>query len=109
MDKFNSPAMLALSTPDRFTLAQEYYLLRVLPTLDDQQADRLGELLDQALDDRWLDFWITEIEHSLAHRLALLTADRRQNYEDQRSLLREHLGSDEICQFHSLLFMRHRS
>jgi hypothetical protein len=98
MCKFDAQAVLALADPDILNLAQEYYRLRVLPTLGEQQADCLGEIVAQAARDRRLDFWLTEIEHSLGHRLELLTAARRHVYEDQRSLLREHLGSQAIGQ-----------
>ncbi len=99
MCKFDTQDVLAFSTPEVLKLAQEYYRLRVLPSLPEQQADRVGKILEQAMYDRGLDFWLTEIEHSLGHRLDLLTTERRQDYEDQRSLLREHLGSPEISQF----------
>ena len=98
MCKFNVQEELVLAHPETLKFAQEYYRLRVLPTLSNPQADRLGEILAQAAHDRRLDFWLTEIEHSLGHRLELLTVARRQAYEDQRSLLREHLGSQAIGQ-----------
>jgi hypothetical protein len=96
MHEFDLQDALVRSTPDILKLAREYYQLRVLPDLSDPQADRLGEILNQAIADRLLDFWITEVEHSLGHNLALLTSDRRHDYEDQRARLREYLIQDEI-------------
>jgi hypothetical protein len=93
--------VLTLATAEMPDLAREYYQLRMLPTLNDGQIDRLGEILEQAMHDRQLDFWLTEFDHTLGHKLGLLTPERREVYENQRSLLREHMGTDAISRLHS--------
>ena len=79
------------------SLIREYYQLRVLPTLSNQQADRLGEILGAASDNGVLDLWITEVDHSLGHKLNLLDPACRRAYENQQALLREYLGITNLC------------
>ena len=85
--------LLSKSSPEIVELAVEYAELssRMNPSPDED--DRLGEILALATEDEVLSFWLTEIDHILAHHLGFLTDEARQSYEDQQALLREHRGS----------------
>lgn len=79
------------------SIIREYYQLRVLPNLSDEQLDRIGEILDLATDNEGIDAWITEIDHALGHRIGLLSQDCRRLYENQRAVLKEHLEVADLC------------
>jgi hypothetical protein len=83
--------LVGKSSPEVMQLALEYANLAALPIPLEQQADRLGEILEQAMDNRVLSFWITEIDHMLGHHLGLLDEDARESYRDQQVLLREYV------------------
>lgn len=70
----------------------EYGRLSTLSELSEREADRLAEILEQANHDRFLDFWIVEIDHIVGHYLGELEETERQSYKNQKALLREHCG-----------------
>lgn len=96
------PNILLNSTPELMNTIREYYRLRSLPNLSEQQADRVGEIMELATINRDVDLWITEIDHALGHRLGLLDESCRQSYQDQQALLREYPAMNDICdrQYH---------
>ena len=85
------------STPELMSTIREYYRLRSLPNLSEQQADRIGEILELATTNRDVDFWITEVDHALGHHLGLLDESCRQSYQNQQALLREYPTMNDIC------------
>ena len=91
------PKILLRSTPNLTNIVREYYQLRVLPNLSEQQADRIGEIMELATTDQVIDFWLTEVDHALGHALNLLDESCRYSYQDQQALLREYLGIDDLC------------
>ncbi len=80
------------STIKVIDLAGEYAKLASLLTLSEQQEIRLQEILALAVEDEVLNFWITEIDHIISHKLGVLNNDSIQDYQNQQALLREHLG-----------------
>lgn len=94
---FNRSDILLKSTPNLMKIIREYYQLRVLPNLSEQQAERIGKIMELATTDRVVDFWIIEVEHALGHALNLLDESCRYSYQDQQALLREYLGTGAIC------------
>jgi hypothetical protein len=93
----SNPGNIVQPSPDTMSLIREYYQLRFLSTLSNQQADRLGEILRAASSDGILDLWITEVDHALGHNLNLLNPACRRAYENQQALLREYLGITDLC------------
>lgn len=89
--------LIAKSTPNTMKVVREYYQLRVLPNLSDQQADRIGELLELTKTDQILNVWITEVDHAVGHERNLLDQACRSSYKDQQALLREYLGLVDLC------------
>lgn len=77
--------------------ALEYGKLLSLPNPSEEQADRLGAILEQAVDNSVLHFCLSEIDHFIAHYFGLLDEDDRESYKDQQALVKEYLGRT-ICQ-----------
>jgi hypothetical protein len=75
----------------------EYYKIASLDDLKENESKRINEILEQATRDNLLDFWISEIDHLLGHRLGLLDDMRRKSYADQKAMLREYLGINPSC------------
>jgi hypothetical protein len=88
--------LLTASSPEIMKLALEYSQLAALPSMSEQQANRLGELLAIASDSIILSFWISEIDHTIGHHLGLLDDASRHTYRSQQALLREHLGEEQL-------------
>ncbi|NER22915.1 MAG: peptidoglycan-binding protein [Symploca sp. SIO1C2] len=53
-------------------IVYEYCALALQPTLTQQQAERIEEILQKAQLDSWLDFLLDEADHILAHELGLI-------------------------------------
>lgn len=64
----------------------EYRQLALQPTMTEPEQDRMGEILAIAVDDSTLNFWITEIDHLIAHHLGLIDPDL---IEQQQAHLRQ--------------------
>ncbi|MBD1917275.1 MULTISPECIES: hypothetical protein [Cyanophyceae] len=71
-------------------MAIDYGLLISLPELTEEEGDRLQEILDLACEDGALSFWISELDHIVAHQTGLLSSDCRKDYENKKAWLREH-------------------
>lgn len=89
MDSNTSP--LTLSIPQE---AKEFATLFKLSKLTERQADRMSELLQRATLDKGLNFWIAYMTSKAGEELGLTSPDRLQDYEDQKSRLREYLSHD---------------
>lgn len=89
--------ILAKSTPTIMNIVREYYQLRVLSSLSNQQADRIGEILELTNTNQILNVWITEVDHAVGHERNLLDQACRASYKDQQALLREYLGLVDLC------------
>jgi Putative peptidoglycan binding domain len=69
----------------------EYCRLAAQKQLSEADADRLHEILVMAESDGWLDFWLNEADHFLAHELSLTSQISIHNFENQQARLREYL------------------
>jgi hypothetical protein len=94
IDEFSPMNEIPEST---FKIVHEYYELGLLYSLDETQSTRVDEILKQAIDNNLLNFYISEIDHLLGHRLGLLEDIKRESYADQRAMLREYLGINPAC------------
>jgi hypothetical protein len=83
-----------LTQPYHLNLIQEYCQLAIQPELSDADADRLGQLLNQAKSDGLLDFWIQEADHFLDHELGLCDDSKIYVYQNeiQKVTLQRHLA-----------------
>ena len=90
-----------LDCPD---LVREYCRLASKKHLSESDADRLSEILELAESDGWLDFWLNEADHFLAHELDLTNKESVYNFENQQAKLRGHLEDDSVEYSYSKLF-----
>jgi hypothetical protein len=91
MDRFP-----ARTVSEIVTTFLEYADLSARLSLNDCEAERLEEILIQAVDNPILDFLIIEVDDILLHRQGFLDELSIHRYLDQQALLREYLGT-EIC------------
>lgn len=77
---------LARECPD---ILQDYLHLAVQPCLNEVDADRLDEILDLAVSNRWLNFWISAVDHLLVHRLQLNESTLKETLTNQQAWLQE--------------------
>jgi hypothetical protein len=64
----------------------EYLALCMADILTEPQADRLGNILEEASSNPLLSFWIDEVDHVIAHRKDLIDAEY---VEKQQAALRK--------------------
>ncbi|PSB05223.1 hypothetical protein C7B76_31830 [filamentous cyanobacterium CCP2] len=83
-------SILEATTDQVRDMAIDYGLLISLPELTEEEGDRLQEILDFACEDGALSFWISELDHIVAHQTGLLSPDCRKDYENKKAWLREH-------------------
>jgi murein L,D-transpeptidase YcbB/YkuD len=108
MSKINDPLppvdTIFSIAPDYTNLVREYCQLAVRPTLCESEAERLEEILELAESESWLDFWLNEADHFLAHELDL--TDRESIYvcENQQAKLREYIQYESTHQTNLELF-----
>lgn len=88
--------LLTKSTDEIMKLSLEYSKLAAKEQLSEQEADRLGEILTDAVENEILSFWINEVDHSIGHHLGLLDILDRDSDDDQKALLREYLGNEIV-------------
>ena len=72
-------------------LALEYGKLTLHPNISEHEANRIEEIMALACDDPLLDFWLSEIDHCIGHRLGLLDGENLEIIRNQEALLREYL------------------
>lgn len=99
-NQFETTELIALnqdlvgqSTPEIMQRALEYATLAALVNPSKQQADHLGEILEESNNNPILNFWMIEVDHFLGHHLGLLDEDDRESYRDQQALLREYVST----------------
>jgi len=69
----------------------DYFDLAARPSLSDEDADQLDEILEQAESDEILSFLLSEIDYVLAKQLHLFDDEHTRKYADQQAWLREYL------------------
>jgi hypothetical protein len=96
----DTSACLTAASQQRKGKLVEYYRLSLCDELSDEDAERLEQIYEEAMSDSCLNFLIEEIDYSINLRLGLLSENNHQEYENQKSWLREHLQEvplDEIA------------
>lgn len=73
-------------------VVEEYEHLSALPTLSNDQADRLQAILELAVASEELNEILENLDYCIAHKQGLLNEDDRESYQDQQALLSEHAG-----------------
>jgi hypothetical protein len=94
---FNKPPLTNQSLRATSEIVYEYYNLALLSEVSEAESIRINEILDLATKDNLINFWLSEIDHLLGHRLGLLDDPNRKSYADQKAMLREYLGINYIC------------
>jgi murein L,D-transpeptidase YcbB/YkuD len=72
-------------------LLVDYFDLAARPSLSDEDADHLDEILEKAESDDILSFLLSEIDYVLAKQLHLFADQHTKKYADQQAWLREYL------------------
>jgi hypothetical protein len=86
-------------TPHRVRkLVKAYYDLSMRPSLSDKEGVQLEKIYSQASQIHLLDFWVTEIDHILGHRLGLLSEDNRVIFAKQQDLLSQKINQENPCE-----------
>ena len=80
------------TTEDVINLAVQYGRIGTLDTLSCEDIKLMEEILDRALNNEILSFWISEMDHILAHELDLFEEGWLDNHKDWTALLREYAG-----------------
>lgn len=78
-------------------IVREYCRLASQRSLSETAANRLTEILRIAESNGWIDFWLNEADHFLAHDLNLTSKESIHQFENQQAKLRENL-EDELSQ-----------
>lgn len=73
------------STDEILKTALEYGTLAAQTNLSEQDADRLEQILTDAVEDEILDFWLTEVDRFLGHYFGLLE-DKEQRLQTVEQL-----------------------
>lgn len=84
--------LLGQSSPAIMKQALEYARLAALPHPTEAEKNQLGQILEQAVEDEIISFWIAEIDHLLGHHLGLLDESARETYRDQQAFLIDYAG-----------------
>lgn len=74
-------------------LGLEYSRLLVAENPSEQQEARIIEILELALTHKAVDHWVAHFTQKCGEETGLLSEDSKKNYEDQKALLKEHLGN----------------
>jgi hypothetical protein len=92
------------ATLNLLDIVREYCQLAVRRNLSDPEADRLEQILTLAEFDGYLDFWINEADHFLAHELNLTDEESIYDCDNQQAKLREYLENEPANEVDSKLF-----
>lgn len=94
----NMTSTLRADCPD---IVREYCRLAAKQYLSPANTARMLEISQLAESDSWLDFWLTEADHFMAHELDLTNEASIYSFENQQAHLREHLenGMTEEAHF----------
>ena len=84
--------ILERSTKDVIETVLEYGRIGSLKRPSKEDFDRMSKILDRAVEDEILNFWISEMDHILMHELNLLEEGWLDNHKDWMALLREYAG-----------------
>ncbi|MEA5595739.1 hypothetical protein [Rivularia sp. UHCC 0363] len=80
-------------TRDQKQIIQEYCYLAGLKSLSEEQSEQMTEILVLAMEDKVIDFLITEADHFIGHKFNMIDEEECKNYQAN---LREYLLLDEL-------------
>ncbi len=83
--------LLQQTTPDIKEKVLEYGRLSQLVEPLEEEEQKVDKILEAAIDDALLNFWIEQVDHILGHYYGLLTEDARESYRNQGLVLRERI------------------
>jgi hypothetical protein len=92
----NNSDIAPITGPEAKALGVEYGELMIAESLSEAQAERMAEILDLAITHNEVDFWVAHFTCSVGMETGLLSQDDQDNFEDQKAMLREHLGQANL-------------
>jgi hypothetical protein len=88
--------LLPITGPEARKIGLEYGELMTAESLSDEQEERIAEILELAINHPDVDFWVSHTANSQAMEAGLLSETAKEEYEDQKAMLREHLGEESL-------------
>jgi hypothetical protein len=92
----NNSEIIPITGPEAKALGIEYEALMTAESLSEAQEARIAEILDLAITHEEVDFWVSHSTDSQAMEAGLLSEDAKTNFENQKAMLREHLGQANL-------------
>ena len=77
-------------------IGSEYGRLLMAQNPSEQQEARITEILELALTNQEIDRWVTHFTLEQGEKMGLLSEEAKKSYEDQKALLKEHLGNPSL-------------
>ena len=77
-------------------IGMEYGDLMVASDLSQAQEERIIQILELALTNKEVEFWVSHLTCIRGMEAGLLTETAQKEYEDQKALLKEHLGNPDL-------------
>ena len=74
----------------------EYGDLIIADDITEEQEKRIVKILELALINEEVEFWVSHLTCIRGKETGLLTKTAEKRYEDQKALLREHLGNPDL-------------
>jgi hypothetical protein len=85
-----------ITGPKAKALGVEYGKLMIAEPLSEEQEARMIEILDLAITHDEVDFWVAHFTCSQGMETGLLSKSAQTNFENQKAMLREHLGQANL-------------
>jgi hypothetical protein len=86
-----------ITGPEAKALGVEYEaLMTTAESLSGAQEARIAEILELAITHEEVDFWVSHSTNSLAMEAGLLSPTAQNDVENQKAMLREHLGQENL-------------
>lgn len=77
-------------TPEKQKLLKEYFRLALLSKLSSSEGQRMSEIIEMTQKDKILEFWLSEADHIIGHKLNLIDENECKN---QQAKLQEYLDA----------------
>jgi predicted nucleic acid-binding protein len=88
--------MTEITGPEAKEIGLEYGELMAAESLSEEQEERIAEILELAINHPDIDFWVSHTANSQAMEAGLLSETAKKEYENQKAMLREHLGEESL-------------
>lgn len=85
-----------ISGPQAKKIGIEYGDLMIAKDISEKQENRIIQILELALVNEEVDFWVSHLTSIRGMEAGLLTKTAQKEYDDQKALLREHLGNQNL-------------